>query len=446
MSSDYERPLVPQTSATRARERQTPDRASHADAARRPTRDAGEPLDAATRSDMEGAFGRDFGDVRLHSDHTSAESARALGADAYSLGSDVVFGKDQLAPNTSSGKRLLAHELAHVAQQDGHGRAAPSPGETQTARLESDANRAATAAVSGNAAAVHEHAPAGVPLRQATTTDPGAAGKSATKPRREQRFNVGRPGRRVDAELNRDASILTVTMKLKFVPVNKPLPWPSPAKFEDFKSKFMTGVSKRWSFKHYLVPAGSCPDEPQLVSVLLNLVPVTSGEHATVNVGYTKDYQQSSVRGNAPTADLDVLDVDERGDHPQTPGEHEFGHMLGLPHIHCDTNDPDCYGTNYNEKMDIMGVGSFVSPRDYEPFAEMMSYFTGCNYNVKQASQIPTSRKADIGGAIGFLAGGLIGGLIGAALGPIGLIAGLAIGAVGGFFAGRGLGTLAMQP
>jgi hypothetical protein len=120
--------------------------------------------------------------------------------------------------------------------------------------------------------------------------------------------------------------------------------------------------------------------------------------------------------------------------------------MLGLPHIHCATDDDDCYGTNFNERSDIMGVGSFVSPRDYEPFAELMYYFTGCNYSVKQASQIPTSRKPDIGGAIGLFAGAGLGAAIGSLLGPVGLVAGAFLGALGGFFAGRGIGTLAAQP
>jgi hypothetical protein len=406
---------------------------------------SGKPLDPEMRSEMETSFGADFGDVRLHSDETSAESARELGANAYSVGRDVVFGEGRLAPQTPGGKKLLAHELAHVVQQDGangaNGRGSQHAHDgSREPALEHDASRAATAVAGGERADVHEHTPVGAPLRQPATGAAPAA-KPAAKPRREERFGVGRQGK-VNAELNRDAGVLTVTMKLKFVPVNKPLPWPSPAKFEDFKSKFIAGVFSRWSFKHYLVPAAICPDEPQRVSVLVKLVPVTSGEHATVNVGYTNEFVRS--KAGPGIAHLDVQDVEESGF--QTPGEHEFGHMLGLPHIHCEANDDDCYGTNYNEKHDIMGKGSFVSPRDYQPFAEMMYYFTSCNWDVKQASQIPTSRKPDIGGGIGFLAGGVLGGLIGAALGPIGLIAGLVLGAAGGYFAGRGLGTLAATP
>ena len=77
----------------------------------------GLPLERSTREDMESRFGHDFGRVRVHRDAQAAESARAVNAAAYTLGSDVVFGAGHYAPNTTAGRRLLAHELAHVLQQ-----------------------------------------------------------------------------------------------------------------------------------------------------------------------------------------------------------------------------------------------------------------------------------------------------------------------------------------
>jgi len=78
---------------------------------------AGQPLDPATRAFMEPHFGRDFGNVRVHTDGRAAESARILNANAYTLGNDVVFGVGKHQPHTESGKRLFAHELTHVVQQ-----------------------------------------------------------------------------------------------------------------------------------------------------------------------------------------------------------------------------------------------------------------------------------------------------------------------------------------
>ncbi|GAA1383375.1 DUF4157 domain-containing protein [Catellatospora chokoriensis] len=77
----------------------------------------GAPLDAIIRDEMESKFGFDFGQVRVHTDSTAARSAAAVSARAYTVGRDVVFGADQYAPQTASGQRLLAHELAHTVQQ-----------------------------------------------------------------------------------------------------------------------------------------------------------------------------------------------------------------------------------------------------------------------------------------------------------------------------------------
>lgn len=73
---------------------------------------------------------RDFSQVRVHTDPLAAESARAVNALAYTVGSDVVFGAGQYAPATSTGRKLLAHELTHVVQQTGAGSA---PGALQRA-------------------------------------------------------------------------------------------------------------------------------------------------------------------------------------------------------------------------------------------------------------------------------------------------------------------------
>ena len=79
----------------------------------------GQPLDAATRAFMEPRFGHDFSGVRVHTGGQAAESAGSVNALAYTVGQDVVFASGQYAPATSTGQRLLAHELTHVVQQRG---------------------------------------------------------------------------------------------------------------------------------------------------------------------------------------------------------------------------------------------------------------------------------------------------------------------------------------
>jgi hypothetical protein len=80
-------------------------------------RSPGQPLDGTTRAFFEPRFGNDFAQVRIHTDARAAESARAVNALAYTIGSNVVFGAGQYAPAMARGKELLAHELVHVIQQ-----------------------------------------------------------------------------------------------------------------------------------------------------------------------------------------------------------------------------------------------------------------------------------------------------------------------------------------
>lgn len=77
----------------------------------------GRPLDPDVRTDMEGRLGADFGDVRVHTDGAAADSARAVNAHAYTVGSNIVFQRDAYDPSSQAGRTTLAHELTHVVQQ-----------------------------------------------------------------------------------------------------------------------------------------------------------------------------------------------------------------------------------------------------------------------------------------------------------------------------------------
>jgi hypothetical protein len=85
---------------------------------------SGEPLDRTARAFMEQRFAQDFGDVRIHADSRASSSAQSIHANAYTHGHHIVFNSGQYAPDSSRGKHLLAHELAHVVQQ----RSQHSPG------------------------------------------------------------------------------------------------------------------------------------------------------------------------------------------------------------------------------------------------------------------------------------------------------------------------------
>lgn len=81
-------------------------------------RSPGRPLDPVSRAFMESSIGHDFSRVRVHVGAQAAASAREIDASAYAMGHDLVFGTGQYAPTTPTGRRLLAHELTHVVQQD----------------------------------------------------------------------------------------------------------------------------------------------------------------------------------------------------------------------------------------------------------------------------------------------------------------------------------------
>ena len=76
----------------------------------------GTPLTSPARGFFESRFGVSFADVRIHSDGKAGESAKEIDARAYTVGNHIVFGRGEYNPASSSGRWLLAHELAHVVQ------------------------------------------------------------------------------------------------------------------------------------------------------------------------------------------------------------------------------------------------------------------------------------------------------------------------------------------
>ncbi len=77
----------------------------------------GHPMDKGTQSIMEGSLGHSFGSIRIHNAPQANESASAYNALAYTRRNHIVFGQGQYQPGTSTGKKLLAHELTHSIQQ-----------------------------------------------------------------------------------------------------------------------------------------------------------------------------------------------------------------------------------------------------------------------------------------------------------------------------------------
>jgi hypothetical protein len=116
----------------------------------------GQGLPDGVRGQFEASLGLDLSDVQVHTDAAAGATANAVGARAVAIGQDIYFAAGQYDPASHSGQELLAHEVAHTAQQRGASpqaqpKAAVAP---PTHGAEGEADRAASAMVAGQPAAV----------------------------------------------------------------------------------------------------------------------------------------------------------------------------------------------------------------------------------------------------------------------------------------------------
>ena len=86
------------------------------------TKGSGRPLPKGIREEMEQRFGRSFKNIRIHTDGMSAQLCSEIGAKAFANGNHIYFNSGQFDPDTTTGKKLLAHELTHTIQQGASGK------------------------------------------------------------------------------------------------------------------------------------------------------------------------------------------------------------------------------------------------------------------------------------------------------------------------------------
>jgi len=103
-------------------------------------RSPGRPLDTASQAYFEPRFRHDFSHVRVHTDSGAARSASVIDAQAYTSDNHIVFAEGTYAPGSTASRRLMAHELAHVVQQERGGPVVPVAGDPS---LEAAAEQAA---------------------------------------------------------------------------------------------------------------------------------------------------------------------------------------------------------------------------------------------------------------------------------------------------------------
>jgi hypothetical protein len=149
---------------------------------------AGKPLPGDLRGELESRLGVGFGDVRVHDDPAAAVQARRHDAVAFAQGTDVFFADGKYDPSSPAGRRLIAHEVTHVAQQRGGSPATVGSRSEPGSAVEREADRVATAFAAGLAPgapafAVTERAAAGTISRDTAppATTPGATTPAAPK-------------------------------------------------------------------------------------------------------------------------------------------------------------------------------------------------------------------------------------------------------------------------
>jgi hypothetical protein len=411
----------------------------------------GTPLPPGVRGDFETRFGHDFSRVRVHTDARAAQTADALSARAFTVGTDVVFANGEFRPSTSEGRRLLAHELAHVVQQ-GHaatGVVQRQPASTGTATT-------GTGPVEAISLQQQEKDPVRQPVPEGLP--------SGVSIQRRQDARCGKEF--VDAELYQDGqgrATLTISVRAWFVFMPGGGKW-TMTEQQSWQDKFVRMVTDKWSLKHYLEPTELCPDLPvPRVAVNVRCVPVPAGAPRHLDVVVFRDseaWERSHVARNRGVTISDSS-VDQGRPHPTSAADmrvresdidedisgystasHEFGHALGLDHIACVGSEDQCYGRG-DEAADVMGKGPTISARDYEPFAELLGreFTPGCSWKVTPASAEPRNLAplvlgviggvlgAAAGAFLGFMAGGPLGAFLGGALGGLALGGGMALAA-----------------
>jgi hypothetical protein len=100
---------------------------------------------------MQESLSHDFSRIRIHADDRAAASAAAVGAVAYTVGPDIVFGAGRYAPQSTAGRQLLVHELRHAIQQ---GQRPPAAGTSIPVRPAGDASETAASAGQGACLAI----------------------------------------------------------------------------------------------------------------------------------------------------------------------------------------------------------------------------------------------------------------------------------------------------
>lgn len=354
-------------------------------------RASSEPLPPSVRADLEPRLGFDLGAVRIGRGPEASAVAAAHGARALTVGRNVVFGRDEFEPTSTRGRALIAHELVHVLQQAGSGRAL-----VQRAPIERWID---------------------VPRLDWT-------GKQQEP--RETKDYV--PSGAVLASYDPDTGVLRCTFQLRWS-LEKELD--KPGAVEVLQRRFEQAVKTAWEHRYTLVEQEN--DEPtgRSAEVELAFKTVDRDEPSSrrYDVEMTGYPRRSSVRSGsdvflstwdfeppeAPRKPFSAKDYPENATPKQGTGRaysqvvaaHEFGHMIGLgdeyPLTQKDLADlraaqperaeEELKRRNKGFSDRIMNVGSEITPDSYAPFALWLSRLTGRKWVVGAPHRVEPGKE-----------------------------------------------------
>lgn len=302
----------------------------------------GAPMDTRTKEQMEQRFGQDFSQVRILTGEQAARSAAAIQARAYTCGNRIVFNKGEYRPESAEGQWVLAHELTHVLQQAG--------GIHRIQRLDS----------------------------------PAYYGSDNFDSRfRGVVFHRG------------DEPVVTLVMTVDFESIVREFHLDKDGhlrpeyqkKVDDFKKGFKNVIETDWSEK--LRIKSSFDGKVFINRVLVYEVVAPTKGHASVKIHLDppsgarsnagEDHEGTRIANMKPG---DEFHKEKKWTYKgkemiffQATASHEFGHLMGLKHVHSDNNDENAYGVTPEESADIMGRGSNVGFKNAEPFIKILRRF-----------------------------------------------------------------------
>ncbi len=333
---------------------------------------SGAPLEPTLRQDMEQRFGHDFSQVRVHTGEAAEQSVREVNAQAYTVGRNIVFGAGQFEPEKHDGRRLLAHELTHVVQQQFGTNSVPdlSDGNGKQLGLAVSMIQRQVHTFPPHSSYTDIMPPPGEMARRERTRREVPASLAALRLFRanvhESRgFRPSTGHGAFDVLYNPQTSRVDIVVTIGLTFVNNPLPslqWPngtppptwlaeatrqfswSQVEINAWKQRFFHILNDYWNRSHITFHCTRPYWENLSACVFVNFR--EASENGLLTPHNVSVYKIATPRGTnaghtGQGGELEERDLNPRSGTGQIPTVHESGHWLGLDEEYLPTDNPN---------------------------------------------------------------------------------------------------------